>query len=155
MATPTMLQRLLKAASDIGFWRGFGRLHAAVYRATDGLVGGSAGRLTNLLLTTTGRKSGERRTVPLAYVADGERFVVVASNGGADRHPAWWLNLLANPRATVQVRHLTVDVTAREATPVEHTRLWPHLKSVNPFFAQYERMTGRRIPVVVLERVRR
>ncbi|MEW6272804.1 MAG: nitroreductase family deazaflavin-dependent oxidoreductase [Thermodesulfobacteriota bacterium] len=142
--------RLLKAVGESPFWKVTGRVHTALYRATGGRVGHSAGRITNLLLTTRGRRSGEERTVALAYLADGDRFVVVASNGGSDRHPAWWLNLRANPRARVEVGGRTVEVTAREATAEEHARLWPELKAVNPFYGNYERITERRIPVVVL-----
>jgi F420H(2)-dependent quinone reductase len=149
----TFVQRLLKAVGESPFWRVTGRLHAAVYRMTGGRVGHAAGRITNLLLTTTGRRSGEPRTVTLAYIADGPRFVVVASNGGADRPPAWWTNLRHEPHATVQVGTRTVSVVAREASTDERGRLWPLLASVNPFFAQYERITARRIPVVLLEPV--
>lgn len=148
----TVVQRVLKQIGESSFWRMTGRVHTQLYRLTGGRVGHSAGRITNLLLTTTGRKSGERRTVPLAYVADGARWVVVASNGGADRHPAWWLNLRAAPGATIEVGSDRVEVTAREATDAERARLWPELKAVNPFFGQYEQITDRRIPVVILER---
>jgi F420H(2)-dependent quinone reductase len=76
---------VLKLVGESPVWRVTGRLHAALYRATGGRIGHAAGRITNLLLTTTGRRSGQPRTVPLAYLADGDRFVVVASNGGAGR----------------------------------------------------------------------
>jgi deazaflavin-dependent oxidoreductase (nitroreductase family) len=145
-------QRILKAIGESPFWRVTGRVHTALYRATRGRVGHSAGAITNLLLTTTGRKSGQPRTVPLAYVEDAGRFVVVASNGGADRPPAWWTNLRARPDATVEVGPRTIPVRAREATAAEHAVLWPRLKQGNPFFAQYEQITARRIPVVILER---
>jgi deazaflavin-dependent oxidoreductase (nitroreductase family) len=148
----TMVQRVLKQVGESSFWRITGRLHTRLYRLTGGRVGHSAGKITNLLLTTTGRKSGERRTVPLAYVADGDRWVVVASNGGADRHPAWWLNLRRSPHATIEVGPDRAEVTGREATDAERARLWPELKAINPFFAQYEQITDRRIPVVILER---
>jgi deazaflavin-dependent oxidoreductase (nitroreductase family) len=143
--------RVLKAVGESPMWRITGKVHTFLYRATGGRIGHSAGKITNLLLTTRGRKSGESRTVALAYMADGERFVVVASNGGADRHPAWWLNLRADPNATVEVGDRTVRVSAREATGEERTRLWPELKAVNPFYGNYEQITERRIPVVVLE----
>jgi deazaflavin-dependent oxidoreductase (nitroreductase family) len=84
-------------------------------------------------------------------MADGDRYILVASNGGADRHPAWWLNLERTPRATIQVGARTLDVVARRAGPEEHARLWPRLKTMNPFYAQYEQITARAIPVVVLE----
>jgi len=147
----SLYSTVLKAVGESPFWRVVGRVHTAIYRATGGRVGASAGGITNLLLTTTGRRSGEPRTVPLAYIADGDRFVVVASNGGSDRPPAWWGNLRRTPTATVQIGPRIVQVVAREATPEEHAVLWPRLTSVNPFFAQYERITTRRIPVVVLE----
>ncbi len=143
--------KLLKAVGESPFWKLTGRVHTALYRATGGRIGHSAGRITNLLLTTKGRKSGAPRTVALAYLADGDRFVVVASNGGSDRHPAWWLNLRADPRATVEVGDRTVEVTAREATEEERARLWPELCAVNPFYSRYERITARRIPLVILE----
>lgn len=142
--------RFLKRIGESSFWRRTGRIHAWLYRATGGRVGHAAGRITNLLLTTTGRRSGERRTVPLAYLPDGETFVIVASNGGADRHPAWLLNLRANPRAEVQVGRETRDVVAHEASATERERLWPRLKQWNPFYARYELITAREIPVVVL-----
>jgi deazaflavin-dependent oxidoreductase (nitroreductase family) len=148
----TAMQRILKAIGESPFWRVTGRVHAAIFRATGGRVGHSAGGIKNLLLTTTGRKSGEPRTVPLAYIEDGDRFVVVASNGGSDRPPAWWGNLRHRPEAVVELGSTTLPVVAREATDEERARLWPHLKAVNPFYGQYEQITTRRIPVVVLSR---
>jgi len=142
--------RVLKAVGESPMWKITGKVHTWLYRTTHGRVGHSAGRITNLLLTTTGRKSGEARTVALAYLADGEDFVVVASNGGADRDPAWWLNLRHDPHATVEVGSRKLEVSAREATADEHARLWPALKAVNPFYGNYEQITDRRIPVVVL-----
>lgn len=144
-------QRILKAIGESPFWRVTGRLHTALYRATGGRVGHSAGGITNLLLTTTGRKSGQPRTVPLAYVEDQGRFVIVASNGGSDRPPSWWVNLRHQPSATVEVGARKIAVVARESSPEERSVLWPRLKRVNPFFAQYEQITARQIPVVILE----
>jgi F420H(2)-dependent quinone reductase len=144
--------RLLKHIGESGFWRRTGRVHAWLYRQTGGRIGHRAGRLSNLLLTTTGRRSGVARTVPLTYMADGDRFVLVASNGGADRDPAWWLNLRREPHATVQVGTETLAVVAHAADAAERARLWPELKAMNPFYAAYERITARDIPVVVLER---
>jgi deazaflavin-dependent oxidoreductase (nitroreductase family) len=142
--------RILKAIGESSFWRRTGRLHTVLYRLTGGAVGHSAGAIKNLLLTTTGRKSGESRTVPLAYLPDGDDYVIVASNGGADRHPAWWLNLRADPNATVQVGRATMPVVAHRAEGAEWERLWPLLKAHNPFYARYEMITARKIPVVVL-----
>ncbi len=143
-------QRILKAIGESPFWRVTGRLHTAIYRATGGRVGHAAGGINNLLLTTTGRRSGQARTVPLAYIEDAARFVVVASNGGADRPPAWWVNLRHEPTAVVEIGARRVPVTARDATEEERSRLWPILTRGNPFYAQYERITARRIPVVLL-----
>ena len=145
------LQRVLKAVGESPFWRVMGKLHTAIYRATGGRVGHSAGAITNLLLTTSGRRTGQPRTVPLAYVEDAGRFVVVASNGGADKPPSWWVNLRHQPAATVEIGARKVPVRGRETTEAERSVLWPRLKAGNPFFAQYEQITARRIPVVILE----
>jgi deazaflavin-dependent oxidoreductase (nitroreductase family) len=85
---------------------------------------------------------------------DEGRYVLVASNGGSDRPPAWWFNLKKTPRATVQVGVETFQVTAADAGPEERARLWPLLKTYNPFYAQYEQITARTIPVVILTRTR-
>ena len=150
--TPHSAQlRFLKQLGESSFWKRTGRIHTWIYRATGGRVGQAAGHIQNLLLTTRGRRSGTERTVPLAYLADGATFVIVASNGGADRHPAWFLNLKAEPRARVQIGRETYGVIAHEASAEERARLWPRLKEWNPFYARYELITARQIPVVVLE----
>jgi F420H(2)-dependent quinone reductase len=116
--------------------------------------GRAAGRVPSgapiCLLTTTGRRSGRRRTVPLVYVLDGDDLVVVASRGGMASHPAWYLNLLADPDASVQIGSSTWRVRARDATVAERRRLWAALTAVYPLFASYQERTARRIPVVVL-----
>ena len=145
--------RFLKRLGESSFWKRTGQLHTWLYRATGGRVGHAAGNITNLLLTTKGRRSGAERTVPLAYLPDGDTFVIVASNGGADRHPQWFLNLQANPRARVQVARDMHDVVAHQASAEERARLWPKLKEWNPFYARYELITAREIPVVVLRRL--
>ncbi len=145
------MKTLLKFIGESGFWRVFGRLHTRLYRLTGGRLGLKTGSLSHLLLTTTGRQSGQPRTVPLTFLPDGRRYILVASNGGADRHPAWWLNLQHQPRATVQVGAETASVLARGARPEERAELWPRLKAYNPFYGQYEQITDRDIPVVVLD----
>ena len=145
-------QRILKAIGERGLWKPIGKVHTWFYRVSGGRIGHTAGGIRNLLLTTTGRRSGEQRTVALAYLADGDTFVLVASNGGRDQHPAWWLNLQGEPRATIQVGRETIGVVAREAEGEERTRLWSMLTRYNPPYAAYEQMTKRRIPVVVLRR---
>ena len=147
MTTP---QRLIKLLGESGAWKHIGRVHAALYRLTGGRVGRSAGGLSHLLLTTTGARSGLPRTVPLTYLPDGENFVLVASNGGADRHPAWWANLAKTPEATVQVGDRTLAVVAATADPAERARLWPLVTAYNPVYRTYEQLTARTIPVVVL-----
>ena len=103
------------------------KLHSFVYHATNGRLGGYLAGGPVLLLTATGRKSDRERTVPLLYIRDGERFVVVGSNGGTATHPAWWLNLKANPGATVEVGGRSLRVRAEEAGPEENKRLWHRL----------------------------
>jgi len=142
--------RVLKWIAEHKVWQKWGALHAAVYKATGGRVGHSSGTITNLLLTTTGRKTGQPRTVPLSYIRDGADHVIVASNGGADRDPIWWLNLEANPAATIQVEGNTLRVTAREADDRERDRLWPLLENDNFFYKRHRANTARRIPIVIL-----
>ncbi len=144
--------RVLKAMGESGMWKGIGKVHTWLYRTTGGRIGHATGPIRNLLLTTRGRKSGEERTVALAYMADGDRWILVASNGGGDRHPAWWLNLEVEPKASIEVGAERIDVDARQAAGAERADLWSRLTRYNPPYASYEKMTARPIPVVVLER---
>src|SRR5919199_903176 len=116
-------------------------------RAMDGLP---IRRVLGNQYTTTGRKSGEERTVPLLYLRDGESFVVVGSNGGTSSHPAWWLNLRANPRATVEIGNRRMRVWAAEAGPSERERLWPELVAMYGGYESYRKRTDRKIRVVIL-----
>ena len=102
-------------------------VHRELYRASRGLVGGHTGGPV-LLLTTLGRKSGRSRTTPLLYVQESTNWIVVGSNGGDDRHPAWWLNLKADANATIQVKGKVERVRAREATEEERVALWPPVR---------------------------
>ena len=129
------------------------RFHRGVYRKTGGRVGAKLMGLEMALLSTTGRKSGQTRTLPLACFRDGDDWIVVASNNGQDFNPAWWLNLLADPRAIAQLGRETRSVTAHEAQGEERARLWPWLKQQNPAYVRYEQKTERVIPVVVLRKV--
>jgi deazaflavin-dependent oxidoreductase (nitroreductase family) len=108
------------------------RLHRFVYRASGGRVGGAIGGAPVLLLTTTGRRSGEPRPVTLTCFEDGGRFVVVASNAGEDRHPAWWLNLKEHPDATVLIGGTTTRMRAAEAVGEERKRLWTKVTRRDP-----------------------
>jgi deazaflavin-dependent oxidoreductase (nitroreductase family) len=127
------------------------RLHVAAYRASGGRVGAGALGLRFLLLEHTGRRTGRRRTAPLLYLQDAGRFVVVASNAGDARAPAWWRNLEARPVAWVQVGRRRVEVRARPATQDEEARLWPGLLRAWPSYRRYRERAGRHIPVVLLE----
>lgn len=124
--------------------------HEFWYRLSGGLIGGSFGRAPILLLTTTGRSSGRMRTTPLVYLPDGKDMVVIASNGGSDRNPEWWLNLRAQPKAEVQVGRDVKAVVAEKAEGKERERLWSEVVETYHGYDEYSRMTERQIPVVVL-----
>jgi deazaflavin-dependent oxidoreductase (nitroreductase family) len=127
-----------------------GALHRLLYRASGGRIGGRLWDLPVVLLTTTGRQSGKQRTVPLCSLRDGNDVVVIASYGGLDRPPAWWLNLEANPQAELLSGHERRTVTARNAGPEERARLWAEVTARAPGYLEYERRTTREIPVVIL-----
>ena len=123
----------------------------AVYRLSGGRVAGNVPSGAPIcLLTTTGRRSGRRRCVPLLFIDDGEDVVVVASRGGMDEHPSWYLNLLADPVVEVEIGRTRITARARIADPDERARLWPRLVEVYPRFATYEARARRVIPVVLL-----
>jgi len=131
----------------------FGEQHVRRYRETQGEVGhdwreGS----TVLLLTTSGRRSGKPRTTPLIYAQDGDRYVIVASKGGAPEHPGWYLNLEANPQVELQVKDEVFVAQARTTEGQERERLWRKANQVWPHYEEYQRKTDREIPVIVLER---
>jgi F420H(2)-dependent quinone reductase len=125
-----------------------------MYRMTGGLLGQSSSVGPMLLLTTTGRRSGQARTVPLLYMEDGGRFVVVGSNGGRPQPPAWLLNLTANPHADVQVGRLWHRVQAEILHGAARGDLWTRLGQFYAGWAHYQTLTDRSIPVVVLTPVR-
>ena len=127
------------------------KLHASVFRATGSRIGGRMVGSPVLLLVTTGRKSGQRRTTVLLYLEDGGRYVIVASNGGTATHPMWWLNLQADPEATVEVGGRKTHVRATEARGEEKARLWQRLVRMYPSYEDYQKRTDREIPVVILE----
>lgn len=106
--------------------------------------------VADLLLTTRGRRSGLLRRTALAYVRDGDAYVLTASNAGADHHPAWYLNLLATPEVTLQVGTAAFPATARPATAAESARLWPAVVAAMPSYAAYRTATTREIPLVLV-----
>jgi F420H(2)-dependent quinone reductase len=124
-------------------------VHVFIYRATNGALGGRVLNSPVLLLTTRGRRSGKDRTVPLLYLADGDDVVLVASNGGAVRSPAWWLNLEAHPEAHIQVKDVRRQVRVVRATVEEKQRLWPLLTAMYSGYKQYQEITDRDIPVAI------
>lgn len=132
--------------------RGWVAKHIRSYVETSGAKGGVFYGVEALLLTTRGRKSSKLRRTALYYGRDGERFIVVASNGGADKHPLWYLNVVANPDIRVQVGAETFPARARPATASERPSLWDQMVSIFPTYAQYERKAPREIPVVIIER---
>ncbi len=122
------------------------------FRANGGETFGPFKGRPLLLLTTTGAKSGEERTTPLVYSKDGDRLVIIASMGGAPKHPAWYLNLVANPKATVEVGAEKFTARASVAEGAERERLYAQQAAEMPAFNEYQEKTTRQIPVVVLER---
>ena len=131
----------------------FGDEHVQRYQETDGEEGhiwreGS----TILLLTTTGRKTGEQHTTPLIYDLDGDNPVIVASKGGAPEHPGWYRNILKNPHVDVQIKGEKFHAHPRTVEGEERERLWKQMNKMWPHYDEYQTKTDREIPVVVLER---
>lgn len=140
---------LIKYMSKANVW---------IYRRTDGRVGGTwrvgAGfrkPVKLALLSHTGRRSGTTYTTPLLFLRDGDRMVFVASQGGLPKHPQWYLNLVATPQCTVQVRSETRHMVARTAEPAERAELWPRLNELYADFDSYQSWVEREIPVVICD----
>jgi deazaflavin-dependent oxidoreductase (nitroreductase family) len=128
-----------------------GKLNVPVYRLTRGRLFGRIGRAPVLLLTTTGRRSGQARTAPVLFLADGDRAIVIGSNAGNERPPAWALNLLAHPDAEIQIRGERRPVRARVAEGDERAELWREMNEQYGGFEDYRARTDREIAVFVLE----
>jgi deazaflavin-dependent oxidoreductase (nitroreductase family) len=124
--------------------------HVFFYKLSGGRIGGRIHKVNVLLLTTTGRKTGRRRTTPVLYVRDGNRLVIVASNSGRAMDPSWWTNLKRNPIGMVQVKGLKETVYAQRAIGSEKERLWRLMTNAYPTYDDYQKKTDRDIPVVVL-----
>jgi F420H(2)-dependent quinone reductase len=132
----------------------FTRAHAALIRLSGGRIRRSflfTGGMPVLVLTTTGRKSGQRRSTPVGYLKHGDAYAVLASNAGNDRSPAWWLNLQADPSAEVLAERAQIPVTARRADAAVERELWAEFARLNPGFDEYRGLTERLIPVVLLQ----
>lgn len=141
------------------FIKWMSRINTAVYKATGGRLG-SKWRLGSRhfgdlppvgILTTVGRKSGQRRESPLLFLRDGDRVLLVASNGGRAHHPQWYLNLRANPSVTFRIRNEVLALRARDATEAERAQYWPRLDAMYPDFADYRSWTDRPLPIVICE----
>jgi deazaflavin-dependent oxidoreductase (nitroreductase family) len=130
----------------------FTNLQVALYRWSGGSIAGTFAGVPVLLLTTTGRKTGKKRTKPLLYMLDNDQVVIVASHGGAPTHPGWWRNLQHNPHAEIRIKRDVLQVEAREATAEERERLWPKLVALYPAYEDYQKRTTRTIPVVISQR---
>ena len=132
--------------------RAFWAIHRTILRASRGRLGQRLGPGKQLLLVTVGRRSGEPRSAALTYLEDRGRWIVVGTNAGEDRHPAWWLNLEAEPRAKVVVGGQTVPVIARQVDEPERSHLYQRfVDDVHESYGEYRARTGRRIPVVALD----
>jgi deazaflavin-dependent oxidoreductase (nitroreductase family) len=123
------------------------RFHGWLVHVSRGAFPGSR---NHMILRTTGRRTGKIRQVPLIYIEDGDGYVVVASSGGFDLTPKWWLNLQANPEVTIEIRGKATRVRAEEVSSEERERLWPNLLEVWPLYDNYVARTERHIPVVLL-----
>lgn len=130
--------------------KAFINTHIFLYRLTGGRIGGRLAGIDHLLLTTTGRKTGKARTIPIACMQHNGNLVIVGSNNGQDHHPAWYLNLVSRPQVQVQFRGERKTTEAHTATPEQRAELWPQLKVYNRMFARYEKRTSREIPVVII-----
>jgi len=128
------------------------RAQTWLYKKTDGKVAGKFLKGASVaLVTTIGRKSGEPRVVPLLYLREGDRVVLVASQGGSAKHPLWYLNLRANPKVTIQIKDQVLNLTARDATEQERAEYWPKLIAMYSGFDDYQSWTERVIPVVICD----
>ncbi|WP_157249457.1 nitroreductase family deazaflavin-dependent oxidoreductase [Nonomuraea typhae] len=122
------------------------------FRANGGKVGGYFEGSDLVLLTTTGAKSGKQVTSPVMYMKDGDRYVIIASNAGADHHPAWYHNLVANPDLTAEIGTETFPAKAEQVPDEERDALYARMVAIAPGFAEYEAKTTRRIPVLAFHR---
>ncbi|MGV0051761.1 nitroreductase family deazaflavin-dependent oxidoreductase [Mycobacterium colombiense] len=122
-----------------------------IYKLSNGKFGGTFQKAPVALLTTTGRKTGEPRVSPLLYLREGNRVILVASKGGSDKHPLWYLNLKADPKVSVQIKDEVLQLRARDATEAERAEYWPKLDHMYPSFDDYRAWTDRVIPIVICD----
>lgn len=134
-----------------GLMKRMGRWHVTMYRLTGGLLGARMDGMDMLLLTTTGRKTGKSRTVPLPYFRDGTRYVLIASYGGHPRNPAWLDNIAADGRVAIQIGFRRTTAHAVVPAEPERDRIWRAITALYPRYIAYQEKTSRRIPVVVID----
>src|SRR5258708_23930400 len=137
---PPIVARLARVAIDA---------HVALYRLSGGTIAGRAQHMPVLLLTSTGRKSGKKHTTPLVYLADGDGFVVVASNGGQGKLPNWWLNLRESKQAQIEIGRKRLRVRVQQANPEECQRLWPRVIAYRAGHEKYQERTPYSLPQVI------
>ena len=133
------------------FVKWMSRVNTWIYRRSNGKLGGTVQKAPVALLTTTGRKTGEPRVSPLLYMREGDRVILVASYGGRDKNPLWYLNLKADPKVSVQIKDEVLQLRARDATAEESKEYWPKLEAMYPTFLDYKSWTDRVLPVVICE----
>lgn len=133
------------------FIKWMSRVNTGMYRLSKGKWGGTFQKRPVALLTTIGRKSGQPRVSPLLYLREGSRVILVASQGGRDKHPLWYLNLKANPKVTVQIKDEVLQLQARDASEEERKVYWPKLVDMYSSFDDYQSWTDRVIPVVICD----
>lgn len=133
------------------FIKWMSRVNTWMYRVSKGNWGGTFQKSPVALLTTTGRKSGQPRVSPLLYLREGNRVILVASQGGRDKHPLWYLNLKANPKVSVQIKDEVLQLQARDASDEERRQYWPKLVAMYSSFDDYQSWTDRVIPVVICD----
>lgn len=131
-------------------FRLFLAIHIFFYRLTGGKFGGKVQGLPVLLLTTRGRKTGKKRTTPLGYFTEDGAYIITASNAGLDTHPAWYHNLRSDPHATIEVNDQRYEVHAETAGEEKRDQLWTRLVGLAPGYANYEKKTSRKIPLLIL-----
>ncbi|MBI3537660.1 MAG: nitroreductase family deazaflavin-dependent oxidoreductase [Chloroflexi bacterium] len=132
-------------------FRVFLDLYVSLYRRTRGKFGNKVQGLRVLLLTTTGKKSGKARTTPLGFFEDNNAYVIIASNGGMNSHPAWFHNLRNDPRVTVEIGDKKFQARAMVADPTNRARFWARLIELAPSYNRYAKRTRREIPMVILQ----
>jgi F420H(2)-dependent quinone reductase len=152
MANPP---RSLNSSGTAVIIKWMSRINTWLYKVSGGRIGDKFLQGAPVaLLTTTGRKTGQPRISPLLYLRDGDRVIVVASHGGREKNPMWYLNLKANPKVSVQIKKEVLELTARDATAEERAKYWPQLVKMYSSYDDYQSWTDRTIPVVVCDPAR-